>query len=123
MITKADKGNMVVIIKTKQKNYSQKANEFFIVNNTGLPKIHKKNTTIRPLINYTTAPGHRTANKLEQVIKNNIPLKITTVSSSIDFVKKRTFGYLSQVQLISFDILNLYINVPVQNTLDILREN
>ena len=39
---------------------------------TGLPKIHKENTPIRPVINYTTAHGYKAAKLLVTLIKNNI---------------------------------------------------
>ena len=38
----------------------------------GLPKIHKPGIPIRPLVNYTTAPGYKVSKKLVQLIKNNI---------------------------------------------------
>ena len=39
---------------------------------TGLPKIHKENVPIRPLINYTSAPTYKTAKKLAQIIKKDV---------------------------------------------------
>ena len=45
---------------------------------TGLPKIHKEDTPIRPLINYTTAPGYKAAKKLADIIKNNITCLLYT---------------------------------------------
>ena len=41
---------------------------------TGLPKIQKDNVPIRPLVNFTTAPGFKTAKKLVKLIKENIHL-------------------------------------------------
>ena len=41
---------------------------------TGLPKIHKTNTSIRPLVNYTTAPAYKISKFLEKIIKNNIKI-------------------------------------------------
>lgn len=42
---------------------------------TGLPKLQKENTPIRPVINYTTASGYKAAKLLETIIKNNIRIK------------------------------------------------
>ena len=37
----------------------------------GLPKIHKQNTPIRPLVNFTTAPGYKIAKTLVKIIKEH----------------------------------------------------
>ena len=118
IVTKADKGNTLVII--SREVYQQKVYDFIHNNNikpidvdptskfvkslnnainkcthlfndttrrylkpmaaqaphfTGLLKIHKEDTPIRPLINYTTAPGYKAAKKLAEIIKNNITLE------------------------------------------------
>ena len=128
VITKADKGNTIVILDTQV--YNNKVLEFIDNNNirtlnsdptneyvkqlngiinrcgslfddnvrryikpinarapqlTGLPKIHKANIPVRPLINYTSAPGYKTAKKLYHIIKNSIVLKNNhSIKNNID---------------------------------------
>lgn len=41
---------------------------------TGLPKIHKHNIPVRPLVNFTTAPGFKTAKPLVRLIKDHLQL-------------------------------------------------
>jgi hypothetical protein len=92
---------------------------------TGLPKLHKQNIPIRPLINYTTAPSYKIAKLLQQIIKNNINLENDrSIKNNIDFVNKiKVTKLLPQYKIASFDIENLYTNVPVTDTIDILKEN
>ena len=42
---------------------------------TGLPKIHKQDIAIRPLVHFTTAPGFKTAKILYKIIRPCIHLK------------------------------------------------
>ena len=56
---------------------------------TGLPKIHKENAPIRPLINYQTSPGYKAAKILEKYIKNNIKFQnYTGIKNNDDFIEK-----------------------------------
>ena len=92
---------------------------------TGLPKLHKQNIPIRPLINYTTAPSYKIAKLLQQIIKNNITLENDrSIKNNIDFINKiKVTKLLPQYKIASFDIVNLYTNVPVTDTIEILKEN
>lgn len=55
---------------------------------TGLSKIHKNNVLIRALVNFTTTPGFKTAEKLVKV-KENIHLKNNySIINSTDFINK-----------------------------------
>ena len=90
---------------------------------TGLPKIHKCNIPIRPLVNFTTAPGFRTAKNLVKVIRDSIDIKNNhTIANLTDFINKvKNVKLPRNYKLTSFDIINLYINIPVRETLQILR--
>lgn len=46
------------------KQIKPKAPEFI-----GLPKLHNENLPIRPLVNYTSAPGYKIAKKLQHIKK------------------------------------------------------
>ena len=92
---------------------------------TGLPKLHKEGIPLRPLVNFTTAPGYKMAKKLVNIIKHNI--RITndhSLINSIDFVDKvKDLIIEPSYKLASFDIINLYTNIPVAETLRILKIN
>ena len=92
---------------------------------TGLPKIHKNDIPIRTLVNFTTAPGFKTSKKLVTLIKDNIFLKNNhIIVNNIDFINRvNDIKLQPSYKLASFDIVNLYTNIPVNQTLDILNDN
>ena len=92
---------------------------------TGLPKIHKDDIPIRPLVNFTTAPGFKTAKKLVTLIKDNVFLKNNhIIVNNTDFINKvKDIKLQPSYKLASIDIVNLYTNIPANQTLDILNDN
>jgi hypothetical protein len=95
----------------------------------GLPKVHKDGTPIRPLVDYTTAPTFKLAKKLESILKNHMVLNNSySLKNSFDLIDKtKHLNVLPHQILASFDIVNLYTNVPVHDTLalvdNILRQS
>ena len=102
------------------KHIKPKAPEF-----TGLPKLHKENLPVRPLINYTSAPTYKIAKKLQHIIKNSIKMEnVHSVKNTLEFIEKiKTIEILPNYKLVSMDIVNLYTNIPVLETLHILKNN
>ena len=168
IITKADKGNTVVVmnqsshqekvykfiennnIKKVQHDPTEKYNEEinasinrseYVLNKaskfylktikprapelTGLPKTHKEEISIRPVNNYTTAPGYKTSKKLYHIINDNIKFEKTySIKNNIEFIKNlNNFKTSTSLKMISLDIVNLYTNIPLEETLTILKEN
>jgi predicted GIY-YIG superfamily endonuclease len=167
-ITKADKGNTLVIMKNT--DYTDKVKDFIIKNNIdklnkdptatytkeinkaisnckhllsandirylkpihphapplkGLPKLHKDNTPIRPLVNYMPAPAYRLAKKLESIIKKEVKLHNShSLKNSLELIETIKNTELNpRYTLASLDITNLYTNVPVTETINILQDN
>lgn len=91
----------------------------------GLPKIHKREIPIRPVVNCRTAPGFKVAQKLERIIKAGIIHEENySLKNTYDFINKaKTLKVSSSHKMSSLDIVNLYTNVPVDETIDILEEN
>lgn len=90
---------------------------------TGLPKIHKENMPMRPVVNYTSAPGYRVSKKLEQIIKHGLKIRNNnSVKNSYEFIEKmKTVELSPNHKLVSFDVTNLYTNVPVDKTVTVLK--
>jgi hypothetical protein len=91
----------------------------------GLPKIHKENCPIRPLINYQNAPAYKLAKTLEKVIRSNFKFNNNIMlKNSIDLVSKiKDLEIPMNTKLVSFDIKNLYTNIPIKETINILKNN
>jgi len=91
----------------------------------GLPKLHKNDVPIRPLVNFTPAPTYIVAKRLDSIIRNLVTLENShSLKNSIDLVNKiSTTKIQNNHRLASFDIVNLYTNIPVEETLIILENN
>ena len=92
---------------------------------TELPKIHKKDIPIGPLVNFTTAPGFKTSKILYKINK-------VFYSSSKQPKHQKPGRFYKTVQKIkmkqgfkiaSLDIVNMYTNIPIQEALKILEKN
>jgi hypothetical protein len=88
-----------------------------------LPKIHKKDIPIRPVINNKLAPAHKLAKFIEQTIRQHINIHTETyIKNTTDLVNKIKDTIIPHNStLASFDITNLYTNIPVPQTLSILK--
>lgn len=106
--------------KNKLKQPNAKAPQF-----TGLPKIHKPDTPIRPLINYKTAPCYKIAKVLQKVIKANITIvNNNSLKNNLEIIEKtKNLNILPQHKLISLDVTNMYTNIPIDITIEIIKEN
>ena len=92
----------------------------------GLPKIHKKDVPLRPILSMTGSAQHQLAkwltSLLQPVLQN---LSSNCVSDSFTFVKKfRKFTFSpSFVFLCFFDISSLFTNVALAETKEICAES
>ena len=91
----------------------------------GLPKIHKKDVPLRPILSMTGSAQHRLAkwltSLLQPVLQN---LSSNCVSDSFTFVNEvRNFQFSpSSVFLCTFDISSLFTNVPLAETIEICAD-
>ena len=101
----------------------------YFVSNPKLPrlysliKIHKNPVSIRPIVSFINSPAYNIAKFLGKVLPQLIDFKSSfTIKNTSELTKT-----LQQVKipdnsvLISFDVVNLFPNVPVNECLDILR--
>lgn len=90
-----------------------------------LPKIHKDGIPIRPLVNFIPAPSYNIAKRIEQVIRQETTLKNShSLKNSLDLIDKiKTTELKNGYTLASFDVVNLYTNVPVDETIKVLEQN
>jgi len=91
----------------------------------GLPKVHKPNIPIRPLVNFVTAPTYRVAKKLDSILRSNIILENDhSIKNSLELIEKtRNLDIKTHYTMASFDVENLYTNVPVKFTLELVKRN
>jgi hypothetical protein len=89
----------------------------------GLPKIHNTNIPIRPVINWKQAPAYKLAKLLSQLIQTHIPPPNTfNVKNSRHLMDDlMEIPYQQDIQLVSFDIENMYSNIPTDELNHIIR--
>lgn len=90
-----------------------------------LPKIHKDAIPIRPIVNYRSAPAYMLSKCLHNLLKNNIKLKdnrsLENSWQLVDIINNYNLGKDSS--MLSLDIVNMYTNMPLDETIEIVKEN
>ena len=87
----------------------------------GLPKIHKKNTPIRPILSTINTFNYNLAKYFVKLIT---PLTVNeyTINNSFDFVKELKGIDLNKYTMASFDVESLFTNIPLDETIGIITE-
>lgn len=91
----------------------------------GLPKIHKENMPMRPVVSYIGAPAYKLAKKLNSLLKakSSFQPKYSLINS-VDLIKKiQSVSLPRNAKLLSLDVESLFTNVPYQETLNILKNH
>ena len=89
----------------------------------GMPKIHKENSPLRPIVSSCTWPTHKLAEHLAKILK---PLAGTTdsyIKNSSHFAEEIKMQTINEdEELVSFDVENMYGNINVKKALEITGE-
>ena len=88
----------------------------------GLPKTHKVNLSIRPILSATRTYNYNLAKWLEEKLK---PLSVNdfTIANAIRFSDKIRNSPISEDDiLVSYDVTALFTNVPLNEIINILVE-
>ena len=90
----------------------------------GLIKLHKPEHTIRPVVNWRGAPAYKLARLFTQKIRQLAPLPNTyNLENTTDLLTKlKNTPILPQFNMASLDITNLYTNIPVTETREIITK-
>lgn len=91
----------------------------------GLPKVHKSHYPLRPIISSVGSYNYELAKYLADLINKNRPDRsFSYIKDSFEFVKRIIELPSSKNQtMISFDVDNLYTNVPVNEAIEITLDN
>lgn len=89
----------------------------------GLIKIHKADSPIWPIINWKEAPAYKIAGMLVKNLETFIPLPYTVnVKNSIQLLNDlRDMPFDKDLQFVSFDITNMYTNIPTAELIKIIE--
>jgi hypothetical protein len=89
----------------------------------GLPKIHKEGVPLRPIVSQIGAPTYRLSKYLAQSLQQFVGQSPSCVKNSdhfIDILKRTVIG--QDDLLVSFDVVSLFTNVPVRESVEIISE-
>jgi hypothetical protein len=90
----------------------------------GLPKVHKKDCPIRQTINWQGALAYKTAKHLSKLIQLHIPLpNAFNINNSVQLTEDLSdIPYRQGLRLVSFDIENMYMNIPSKEITHIIEK-
>lgn len=91
----------------------------------GLVKLHKEDHPMRPVVSYVNSPSGILSKFLNHKFKelSNFSPK-HTVKNSIDLVQKLSkISNTNKFKLISFDIVNMYPNIPTNECAPLIKES
>ncbi|XP_054257426.1 uncharacterized protein LOC128982489 [Macrosteles quadrilineatus] len=88
----------------------------------GLPKIHKPNVPLRPIVSSRDSACRELSKVLLDILKPLVGNTDSFIKNSKDFVEKSKSIVLADTdKLVSFDVESLFTNVPVSETLKIIE--
>ncbi|OXA46730.1 putative nicotine oxidoreductase [Folsomia candida] len=89
----------------------------------GLPKIHKRNVPLRPIVDFRNSPAYKLSfflNKILKPITNNFPTKL---NNSYEFATEiKNLIVPDDYELVSFDVTSLCTKVPISDILEYIEE-
>ncbi|XP_055591250.1 uncharacterized protein LOC129743289 [Uranotaenia lowii] len=89
----------------------------------GLPKIHKEDRPLRPVVSTVGSATYRMAQFLANVLQNVVGKTEHHVRSSFDFASEITNIRVPEGYIIySLDVVSLYTNVPIKNVYEIIEQ-
>ena len=89
----------------------------------GLPKIHKEDVPLRPIVSCIGSPLQQLAKYLAKQLQphtDNMESNVKNASHFVELLKNQTVqpGDL----LVSFDVVSLFTNIPVDEAIDVIRK-
>ena len=85
----------------------------------GLPKVHKENYPMRPILSACNTPGYGLAKYLVPAI-SPITTNAYTVKDSFTFARELSNLDANGLFMASFDVKSLFTNIPLKETIDII---
>ena len=85
----------------------------------GLPKVHKPNVPLRPILDMSNSPYHSLAKWLTELLEPvRRELAVHSLKDSFQFIELVRNAQLTQNKMFSLDVESLFTNVPLKETVD-----
>ena len=89
----------------------------------GLCKAHKTGMPLRPVVSMIGTAEYKLSKFLDDMIKPHIPSRSMLTSTSNFLERLKTFVFHPKDILVSFDVVSLFTNVPLAETIDIIADH
>ncbi|XP_076655132.1 uncharacterized protein LOC143360299 [Halictus rubicundus] len=88
----------------------------------GLPKIHKPDIPLRPIVSTIGSPTYKLAKYLTNILKPLTGSTPSYIKNSSHFIHKiQTIQTQPEDLLVSFDVKSLFTNVPITDSIEIIK--
>ena len=88
----------------------------------GLPKIHKQDTPLRPIVSSTGTVSYNTSKELAHILKPLVGWTSHHLKNTKDFIEQiKDVKLLQDETIISYDIKTLFTSVPLQPVINIIK--
>jgi hypothetical protein len=89
----------------------------------GLPKIHKEDIPLRPIVNTIGSPTYELAKHVAKILSPLVGHTDSFIKDSNDFIKIiKNEKIRPQDTLISFDVVSLFTKIPLNEAIQIIKE-
>ena len=89
----------------------------------GQPKIHKSGVPIRPIVSYSGSPLYNLNKYIANILKTHVKHENNNAKNSTTFSNYiRNVPIEDDEIMVSFDVTSLYTNIPVIDTLNIIKD-
>ena len=89
----------------------------------GLPKVHKDGTPMRPIVSTIGSPSYKLAKELTRILTPLAGNTMHAMKNSMSFVDRiHEIGIEPQDRIISFNVTNLFMQIPVDEALRVVEE-
>ena len=81
----------------------------------GLPKIHKPNLPLRPIVSFVGSATYELSKFLKNILSSLVGNTVHTVKNSTEFVELiETINILDNESQMSFDVVSLFTSIPLE---------